>query len=300
MRTRRLLAPALLGLGAALLPAPAADAGEGFVGRCPLFPVAGAGADAATGGVTAWQRRRNDNSFVQGLRLWVRGLDDAEGATLWVTPPGRLDAEEVGDLAWAENGSAYFEVLVDSRYDNGAEIPGGAESMYRLQGAVFEVRVPGASLEDLPALRGRLRDFRWRDFVLRPGSPGTRGRTAPMVRPPPPVVPPDDLARGKVRVWRRPRPGGARMGISVFARGLTGEETYEVWIEDPAGDLQEVGSLESTGDGLGFWSLDTDAGDTLPPEAGEDDVRGLARRRIELRRSGFTDPSLVALFPRVR
>lgn len=300
MRTPRALLLAALGLGAALLPAPVAEAGDGFVGRCPLLPIPGAGADDATGGVTAWLRVRQDDSLVQGLRVWVRGLDDSEGASLWITLPGQQDAEEVGDLAWAENGSAYFEVVVDSRYDNGAEIPGGVESMVKLTRAFLEVRVPGPALEDVPVLRGRLTHFRFRSVVLRAGSPGTRGRTARMVRPPPPVVPPDDAARGSLRVWRRPRPAGARMGITVFARGLTAEETYEVWIEDPAGDLQEVGSLDSTGDGLGYWSLDTDAGDTLPPEAGEDDVRGLAGRRLEIRRSGFTDPSLVALVPRVR
>jgi len=306
MLARRTLGIAALALGAALLSAPPAGAGEGFLGRCPLFPVLGAGQDGATGGVTAWFRQRNDRSTVQGLRVWVRGLVDAEGAALWVTPPGLTDAQEVGDLALAQDsdgeltGSGYFEVIVDSRFDDGSEIPAGLESMVKLASARIEVRTTDADAVETASLQGRIPEFRFRDIVLRPGSPGTSGRTVRMVRPPEPVVPPDDVARGSVRIWRRPQAGGARMGLAIYARFLTADESYEVWLEDPAGELQEVGALDSTADGLGYWSVDTATGETLPPEAGEDDVRGLRGRRIEIRRSGVTDPSLIAILPRVR
>jgi len=304
MRFRRALAAAALA-AAALLPAPAASSGEGFLGRATLFPIAFAGQDLATGGVTAWFRIRNDRSSVQGLRVWVRGLEDAfgdpvtEGVTLWMAAPGDVETREVGDLASSENGSAYFEVVVDSRYDNGAEIPLGLESMVRLERATFEIRVVDASLEDVPVLRGRILDFHFRNIVLRDGAPGTRGRAGRLVRPPAPEIPPDDLAVGRARLWRRGRGLDARMGIALFARGLTADETYEVWLEDEFGDLQDAGELESTADGLGYWSVDTGTGEDLPDEA-DDDVRNLSRRRVELRRSGFTTPSLVGILPRLR
>ena len=304
MQSRRLLAAAAL-VAAALLPAPEAASAQGFLGRAPLFPVPFAGQDEATGGATAWFRYRNDRTSVQGLRIWVKGLLDEfgdpviEGATLWMTAPGEFETQQVGSLACTENGSAFFEVVIDSRSEDPAEIPLGAASLLAFERALIEIRIPDAAGEDVPALRGRILDFRFRDIVLGEGPPGGRGRTARMVRPPDPVIPPDDFAVGRARLFRRRTPDGPRMGIAVFARGLAPDQEYDVLIEDPAGDLQVVGELISTIEGLGYWAIDTGVGDTLPPETGEDDVRGLARRRVEIRRAGLTDPSLVGILPRL-
>ena len=256
--------------------------------------------------MTSWFRYRNDRTSIQGLRIWVKGLLDEfgdpviEGATLWMTAPGEFETQQVGSLACTESGSAFFEIVVDSRFDDPAEaLPLGVPSLLSFERALIEVRIPDAAGEDVPALRGRILDFRYRDIVLGEGPPGTRGRTARMIRPPDPVIPPDDLAVGRCRLFRRRTPDGPRMGIAVFARGLAPDQEYDVLIEDAAGDLQFVGELISTIEGLGYWAIDTGVGDTLPPETDEDDVRGLARRRVEIRRSGFTDPSLVGILPRL-
>ena len=172
--------------------------------------------------------------------------------------------------------------------------------MVKLAGARIEVRIPGVDLDDAPVLQGRIARFHFEDIVLRPGDPGTRGRGVEMSRPIDPVIPPDDRAVGDLRAWRCPRKGGPRQGLAIYARNLTPEEAYEVHIEDPTGVMQATGSLESTLDGLGYWSVDTGVGDDLPVEAGEDDVRRLKGRRVELRRSGFSDPSLIGIVPRIR
>ncbi|HEU4394261.1 MAG TPA: hypothetical protein VFS92_01770 [Planctomycetota bacterium] len=301
---RRLLAAAAL--AAALLPAPAASSSDGFLGRAGLFPVPFSGQFEATGGVTAWFRLRGDKSSIQGMRVWVKdlldedGLPIEEGATLWMTKPGEFETQEVASLACTEDGSGYFEVVIDSRVDDGSVIPLEQESMLKFLRATIEIRIPSALGEDVPALRGSITSFRYRDIVLGEGAPGTRSRTARLIQPPDPAIPPDDFAAGRARLWRRRAPLGPRMGVAVLARGLEPDLDYEVLVEDPAGDLQPVGLLTSTLEGVGYWAIEIEPGDTLPPEFAEDDVRGLARRRVEVRRSGSTDPSLVGILPRLR
>ncbi|MHC4821417.1 MAG: hypothetical protein ACYTDX_06825, partial [Planctomycetota bacterium] len=94
--------------------------------------------------------------------------------------------------------------------------------------------------------------------------------------------------------------GDRAQGIVLFARGLLEDDDYEVWIEDEFGDMQEVGEIYTTIDGQGLWDIDTGRDDTLPFEAGIEDVRDLQGRRIELRRFGEVDYSLAGLFPRIR
>ena len=136
--------------------------------------------------MTSWFRYRNDRTSIQGLRIWVKGLLDEfgdpviEGATLWMTAPGEFETQQVGSLACTESGSAFFEIVVDSRFDDPAEaLPLGVPSLLSFERALIEVRIPDAAGEDVPALRGRILDFRYRDIVLGEGPPGTRGRTAP-------------------------------------------------------------------------------------------------------------------------
>ena len=302
---RRLLAAAALA-AAALLPAAEAPSSEGFLGRAGLFPVPFSGQFDATGGVTAWFRLRDDNSSVQGMRVWVRGLVDEVGdpvaadATLWMTRPDGDGPEEVASLACTEDGAGYFEVVIDSRFDDGSVVPLEQESMLKFLRATIEIRVPSSVGEDIPAMRGSITSFRYRDIVLGDGAPGTRTRAARLIQPPDPAIPPDDFAAGRARLWRKRTVDGPRMGVAVLARGLEPDLDYEVLVEDPVGDLQPVGEFTSTLEGVGYWAIEVEAGDTLPPEFGEDDVLGLARRRVEVRRSGSTDPSLVGILPRLR
>ena len=302
---RRLLAAAALA-AAALLPAPEASPAEGFLGRAGLFPIPFSGQFGATGGVTAWFRLRGDKSSVQGMRVWVKDLVDEDGlpveddATLWMTAPGESETQEVANLACAGDGSCYFEVVIDTRVGDGSVVPLEQESMLKFLRATIEIRIGSALGDAIPAMRGSITSFRYRDIVLGDGAPGTRSRAVRMIRPPEPAIPPDDFAAGRARLLRRRTPDGPRMGVAVLARGLAPDQDYEVLVEDSLGDLQPVGDLTSTGEGVGYWVLEVEPGDTLPPEFGEDDVRGLARRRVELRRSGSTDPSLVGILPRLR
>jgi len=196
-------------------------------------------------------------------------------------------------MAWTDNGSAVFEVVIDSARDDGAEIPLGVESVLRFYYGVIEVRVPGADLEDVPALRVKVGQFRFEEIDL-----DGPGRSAELRRAPPPGTVPDDLARGSVRIWRRKSAGVVQQGVSLVARGLTPDSDYGVWIEDEGGTLVETGTLVATSEGLGYWALDTRYGDTLPTDLGIDAVKDLRRRRVELRRDGFDEYSLAGLFPR--
>lgn len=292
MRHRLLVLPAAL-LAGLLLPSPGAGAGRGFVVQQPLNQALGSPEPSAKGGFTSWFRTRNDKTTVQGLKVWVQGLSDAEGSSLWMGKPGDAETQEIGKMAWADNGSAVFEVVVDSSLDDGAEIPLGVESVLRFYYGVIEVRVPGADLVDSPVLRAKVGDFDFEEIDL-----GGPGRAADLRRAPSPGAVPDALARGSVRYWRRKSAGVVQQGVSLTARGLTADSEYEIWIEDAGGALVEVGALAATAEGLGLWSLDTRFGDTLPAGIGVDSVKDLARRRVELRRSGFTDYSLAGLFPR--
>ena len=288
---RRSLLPTAALLAALLLPSAGADAGKGFFVQQNLNPVFGTSEPDARGGFSSWFRMRSDKSTVQGLKVWVQGLSDSEGASLWMAKPGDAETQEVAQLAVAENGSGFFEVVIDSARDDGAEIPLGVESVLRLYFGVVEIRVPGAELDDVPVLRAKIGTFHYETIDLT-----GPGRTAELRRPPPPAPLPDDFARGTVRTWRRREQGAIQQGVTLNASGLTADSDYEIWIEDAAGTLVEVGELAATSEGLGYWSLDTRYGDTLPPGIDVDSVRDLRRRRVELRRSGFDDYSLAGLF----
>jgi hypothetical protein len=291
-RTRPILLSAAL-LAGLLLPSPGADAGRGFFVQQNLRQVLGSGEPDAIGGFTSYFRTRNDHSTVQGLKVWVQGLSDAEGASLWMGKAGDAETQEIAKLAWTDNGSARFEVVIDSALDDGAVIPLGVESVLRFFGGVVEVRVPGADLVDAPVLRAKVGDFDFTEIDLTPS-----GRNADLRRAPPPGAVPDETARGSVRLWRKRQAGAIQEGVSLSARGLTADSDYEIWIEDAGGSLVEVGALSATTEGLGYWALNTRYGDTLPAGIGVDTVKDLRRRRIELRRAGFTDYSLAGLFPR--
>ncbi len=292
MRHRLLVLPAVL-LAGLLAPAPGAGGARGFFLQQPLHVASGSPEPTAKGGFTSWFRTRNDLSTVQGLKVWVQGLSDAEGASLWMGKPGDADTQEIAKMAWAENGSAVFEVVVDSAVDDGSEIPLGVESVLRFFYGFIEIRVPGADLVDAPVLRARVGKFSFEEIEL-----NGPGRHANLRRAPSPGAVPDDLARGSVRYWRRRSGGAVQQGVSLDAQGLTADSDYEIWIEDEGGTLVEVGALAATSEGQGHWALDTRYGDTLPAGIGVDGVRDLARRRVELRRAGFTDYSLAGLFPR--
>jgi hypothetical protein len=298
-RLRPAALAALLLLAPVLAPAPDAAAGLGFLARGLLRPTVGSVEPDARGGYVSWLRQRTDKSIVQGFKVWFTGMSDATDATLWMVGPGELAAEEVGSFAVSDSGAGIWEVVVDSAKDDGAEVPLSAESVLRLEAGVLQVRVPGGDGADLAVLRAEIGDFRWRSLDIGMGGTGRRATTR-LREPPEPVASPDAGAEGRVRLWRRRAGGSAHQGLILFARGLAEDGAYEVWMEDPAGTLVEVGEFDATVDGLGFWTIDSRAGDLIPAALGADDVRELRGRRIEVRQSGFTDPSLVALLPRLR
>ncbi len=294
MRTRTLLLPAALAFGVCLA-APPSGAADGLLFQRELHLVSGTLETGARGGVTTWFRVNPDRSTVQGFRVWVQGLSDSTDASIWITKPGSDTAEEAATMAAADNGSAVWEVVVNSHDLNPLDLPLKVESVLKLREGKIEIQVAGE-----PVLRGKIGDFDWGSLDAALAGPG---RTAAMRRAPPPGVVPDDAARGVVRLWRRRVRGDPQnplWALTVFAKGLTADETYEVWIEDDTGSLVEVGSMDSTGDGLGLFSLDKRYGGDFPPGIGVSRVQDFSRRRIELRRSGFTDYSLAGLIPRMR
>jgi len=290
-------------LAAAALVAPADAKTEGLVARTRLHPVPTAGQFGATGGIQAYFRVRGDGSSVQGFRVWVDGVldadgfEDATGATLWMAKPGDVELEQVAELATFE-GMGVYEVTVDSNRDVNDTLPLGVTRILDLLRAPVEVRVPNADLEDVAALSGSIGVFRFRAV----DSP--RGRRSALRRPPEPAVPPDADAQGLVQLWRlRRREAGeviVESGMGLIARGLSPDAEYEVWIEDEAGDLAEVDETTTTAEGQAVYHFAARDGDTIPPEIGADDVRELYGRRVELRRSGEEQYSLAGLFPRVR
>jgi hypothetical protein len=303
MRRTRTVPLAAVALAALVLSAAPAEAGRGFVAKQPLRRVTGSGETEARGGFTAWFRVRNDHSTVQGITIWVQGLSDSEGATVWVARPDDAEASEVADLAVTENGSGMWEVVVDSNRDDGAELPLGVESVLKLAGGVIQVRLPSGEADDFPVLRATVGDFDFRDIQFGQGGDGVKSRRTSLRRPPEPAIPPDEAASGTARLWRKKARGPGdpgHEGLAVFARGLTEDDTYEVWIEDGAGALQEIGALDSTTGGLGFFSIDSRAEDVIPPELDAEGIRDLSGRRLELRRQGFTDYSLATVLPRLR
>lgn len=286
-----------------LAPGPAADAGDGFVARQPLRVVSAGGEPDAQGGFESTLRVTNGRRVLQSFTVWFRGLSLAEGATLWMARPGDAELESVASFAVAENGSGVWSVRIDSSLGTNPELPLGVETVLELVRAPIEVRVPGGGLDDVPVLRGRIGNYRFRDVRSGKGEGGTRSRRTPLRLPPEPVPVVDDGASGQVRVWRQRRRGDLadlHQGLTVFATGLTEDDVYEVWLEDASGVLVEIGEMESTEDGLAFFSLDTRMDDDLPSEADVETVRDLSGRRLEIRRSGFDDPSLVALLRRIR
>lgn len=292
--------PAAVLLAGLLLSAPGADAAKGFFAQQDLHLAPGTSQFGARGGFTSYFRIRNDHTVVQGFRVWATGLEDSlglrltTGATLWMSLNGE-DVEEIAEMACAENGTAVWEVVVDARDPDKPELPLSAESVLKFNGGKIEIRVPDANLADVPVLKGTVGDFHWEEIRVT-----GRGRVATLRTAPPPGVVPDEAAAGFVRVWRRREHGVPEQGFAIFASGLTEDETYEVWIEDAGGTLVESGSLDATSDGLGYFSIDSRAGDDLPDGIDVTTVRDLSRRRVELRRSGFTDYSLAGLFPRMR
>jgi len=296
----RLAVPSAVLAALLALSLPAGAGAEGLVARTTLGPVAASGESAASGTVEAWLRVRGDGSVLQSFRVTFRGLSDGEGATLWMAKPGAIDLEEVGEFA-VSGGTGRFQVGAGGTGVAG-DLPLGVARVLDLLRAPVEVRVPGGDLEDEAVLSGEVGVFRFRPLYS--SGDGVRGRRARLLRPPPPTVPPDESARGFVRLWvqRRVTPAGPEeeQGISIYARDLTEDATYEVWMEDAAGDLQDVGEMVTTADGNGLFVVDTREGDTLPPEVDTADVRVLFGRRVELRRSGDPDYALVGLCPRVR
>ncbi len=305
MTPRRMMAAALVASAVALsLPGSDAGAGEGFVLSQSLHVVTSSGETEAVGGVEAWLRVTNAHTVVQSFRVWCKGLSETEdGATLWMAAPGTSELEEVAPLALAANGTGQWRVYVDSGWETNAELPLGVERILDLQGGLIEIRRPGAGLEDEPFLAGTIGDARWRDIPSPDGSPGSRVKRARLHRPPEPVVAPDSTARGTVRLWRQRKRGDIatlEQGLDLFAQGLTEDETYEVWIEDAAGVMVWIEDIDSTSEGMAMFSIDTRYGDLLPAEADVETVRDFARRRLELRRVDYEDPSLVAVLPRIR
>jgi len=302
MPSRRTLLAAVSAV--VLLAAATADAGRGFVSSRPLHRTDASSGTEARGGFAAWFRMRHDRTFVQGLRVWFDGVEDADGATLWMSKPGDAELAEVGTFATTvhEDGLTYsgmFEVVVDSERDDGAEIPAGAESMLRLLGAPVEVRIPAgiADAEDITVLEGEVGSYRFRR--LKVDAAGLPGRRARLRRPVAPDFPPDESAVGTASLWRRRLPGKPPVyakGIVVFARGLEPDADYEVLIEDPAGDMVETGEFTASADGLALFSIDSREGDTFPDDLEAEDVRDLRRRRVEIVRSGFSTYSLAGLF----
>ena len=301
----RLTLPAVLA-ALLLLPASVADAGKGFVSTRPLHRTNASFGTEARGGFSAWFRMRHDHTYVQGLRVWFDGVEAAEGATLWMSKPGDAELAEVGafsvythDEGAGENSSGMFEVVIDSAREENPEIPAGAESMLRLFGAPIEVRVAAGieDVEDIAVLAGTVGNFRFRS--LKVDAAGMPGRRVRLVRPPEPTIPVDEEAVGLASLWRRRSrevKGEIDEGILLFARGLEADTTYEVLVEDPSGDMVVSGEFESSAEGLGFFSIDSREGDLLPAALEADDIRDLRRRRVEVRRAGFSDYSLAGLF----
>lgn len=299
MRLRPIAPAALLAAGL-LLAAPGADAAKGFFAQQNLHLAAGTTQLDAIGGFTSWFRIRNDHTTVQGIRVWAQGLTDFDGdpltsgATLWMSVNDE-DPEEIAEMACAENGSAVWEFIVDSRDGEAAELPLSVESVLKYTGGKIEIRVPDADFADVPVLRGKVGAFHWEEIRFQ-----ARGRTSNLRIAPFPGTVPDADASGFARVWRRKKDGVIEEGFVLFAKGLTEDETYEVWIEDAGGLLVESGSLDTTSEGLGYFSIDTGAGDDLPDGIDVTTVRDLSRRRVELRRAGFAEYSLAGLFARFK
>jgi hypothetical protein len=293
MRPRTLLLAVPL-LAALLLPAPPAVGGEGLQSSADLRRVPGSTEPDARGGYTAFFRARNDGGTTQGIRVWATGLSDATEASVWMAKPGDAETEEVASLAGSENGSGVWEVIVDSSFSGGDGLPLGAGSVLELFGGVIEIRVSGVDFDE-PVLRAKVSPFRWRELRT-----GPRGRVSALRRAPEFEDVVDEFASGTARLWRKRRGGEVRHGLAVFAKGLTPDDFYEIWIEDASGALVMAGEADSTSEGLAYFALGTGDGETFPPEIDADTIRDLSRRRVEVRRSGFDGYSLAGLFPRVR
>ncbi|MHC4922964.1 MAG: hypothetical protein ACYTG4_02660 [Planctomycetota bacterium] len=293
---------ALAVASAFLVLVPVAEGTKGFVSKRTLNPVRGSSEPDMTGGISLWLKVRGNGSRVQQVSAWFKGAFDAEGATLWMAQPGESELEAVADFATADNGSGLYKITVDDDGDGGNVLPAGADNVLELLRAPVEIRIPGFDLDDEPVLFGKVADFRYKTL---PGSgrKSVRSKKRRLRLPPEPLPLLDDSAKGFIRIWKRKKAdsfGDRAQGIVLFARGLLEDDDYEVWIEDEFGDMQEVGEIYTTIDGQGLWDIDTGRDDTLPFEAGIEDVRDLQGRRIELRRFGEVDYSLAGLFPRIR
>jgi hypothetical protein len=289
MRIRTFLLPAALALGLSLA-APGSGAADGFFLQQDLHLAANTSETSARGGVTSWFRVNPDRTTVQGIRVWVQGLSDSFGAAVWMAKPGTSATEEVATMADSANGSAVWEVVVNSRDQNKPPLPLKVESVLKLTGGKIEIRA-----SDVVVLQGKVGDFDWGRLNL-----SGPGRTSTLLRAPPPGAVPDDAATGLVRLWRRRAKGNEQWALSIFAKGLTADETYEIWIEDGGGNLVTVDTLVSTADGLGFFNLDSRYDGALPSGIDVVKVGDLSRRRVELHKTGVSDFSLAGLFPRLR
>jgi len=303
MISRRRIAVAVLACAAAaFLPGGVADAGDGFVMRESLHFIPSAGEPDAIGGIEAWLRVTNDHKLVQSFTVWFKGLSDvSDGATLWMAPEGGYSYEEVAPFAVSANGTGIWSVYLDSSWENNPELPLGVERILDLHSVRVEVRVPRDG-DDEPVLAGQIFGYHYGSIPNGKGGPGTRVKRARMKQPPAPVEAPD-VARGRLRVWRQKKKGDLAsldQGFEIFALDLTPDDTYEVWLEDAAGEMIYLDETDSTSEGLAYFSLDTRYDGLLPIEADVETVRDLSRRRVELRRTGFEEPSLVGLFPRIR
>ncbi len=301
MKTRTSLAFAVAA-AALLAPGPSAEGGDGFLMRRPLLSLSA----GVSGGIEAWLRVTNGHRVVQGFSVWFRGVSGTgvfhmESAALWMASPGETDLEEVVTIPVSENGSGLYQIRLDSSFETNPEIPLGAETVLNLERGLVEVRITRTNLSETTILEGRVGPFRW-DEVDGRGNRATRSRRTDLQ-----ATAEDEGARATLRSFRRRTRGDAEpayQGFSIYATGLTEDETYEVWIQTDPDDPLSLEFLDmsflSTADGLGFFSFDTREGDLLPDELGVEDVRDLYGLRLELRRSGFDDPSLVGFFPRLR
>jgi hypothetical protein len=304
MRARfsRTLAVATLAVGLFATSVPGAD---GLVSRANLRRVPGSLEPDAKGGVETWLLVRGDGSVQQRFQVWVQGLFDAEGSTLWMAKPGDIELEQVGEFAFS-GGSGRFQVGIDTARDGEdlAELPMGVEKVLELLRAPVEVRVPGDEFDDEPVLEGEVGVFRLRSVHAGSQRKGVSSRRSKLRRPRDPLPVLEPTARGYVRLWKRTENLGFGpelvQGITVYAQGLTEDADYEIWMEDPAGDLQYVGDAISTAEGQALYALSTADGDTLPSELDVEDVSDLVGARVEFRRSGDATYALAGLCPRVK
>jgi hypothetical protein len=293
----RLRLAASAAVAAAVLAAAPSVAGNGFTASRDLIPIFGSLEPDAAGGLEAFLQVRGDGSIRQGLRVWIQGLSDATGATLWMANPGDVELEEVGEFA-AYEGFGRFEVVNDTGRAAQDDLPLGAERMLNLLRAPVEVRVPGDDVEDEAILFGQIPEFKFR--AIGGGKrKGLSSRKAPLRLPRDPFPVVDDAARGFVRLWRRRVQGEVvDQGFTAYATGLTEDAEYEIWVEDEVGDMQLAGECTSTAEGQAYFVVSDGAGD-LPLELG-DDLSLLPGRRVEFRRAGDEEFSLAGTCPRVR